>query len=141
MKHYLKSDELQCAYEEKRYDVLESLSKEKQIIETQIQELENKFKEPVLVRKTHNDMDTVCRCLDIIISFIQSVPIEKLSNSLLTFKEEFLQAEDIDIRYPGLYHRIFTLSCLFALIDKNTAIQSLEMICTPVRIRFKIYNN
>ncbi|GJQ68351.1 hypothetical protein Trydic_g16945 [Trypoxylus dichotomus] len=132
VKHHMKIDELKRAIDEKQYEIVDKLSKEAELFENQIKELQQKFAEPILVRKAHIDMDTVCRCLDIVISFFEILPIEKLPNSLLTFKEEFLTNKDIDVRYPGVYQRMFKLSCLYSVIDKDTALQSLETICAPL---------
>lgn len=86
----------------------------------------------MLVRKPHNDVDTVCRCLDVIISFIENVPIEKLPISLIALRDELLGNDEIDVQCAGIYHRIFKLSCLYSLVDKNIACQSLKTITTPV---------
>ncbi|KRT78380.1 HEAT domain-containing protein, partial [Oryctes borbonicus] len=136
VKHHMKTDELKKAIDEKQYEIVDKLSKEAAVFETQIKELQTKFAQPILVRKPHNDVEIICRCLDIAISFLEVLPIEKLPNSLVTFKEEFLTNNDIDIRYATIFQRIFKLSCLYSMIDRDAALQSLEGICAPVSRHF-----
>lgn len=127
------TDELKKAIDERQYELIDKLSKEGEILEQDLKDLEEKIKgQQVQVRKPRHDADTVCRCLDIIIAFLENIPISKLPNSLITFKDEFLQSGDINLESPGMYRRIFRIYCLYSIVDKNLALQKLELIYTPV---------
>lgn len=124
---------MKTAVEQRQYDLVDKLSKEGELLQKQVKEAEAKMNEQLPpVRHVRSDMETICRCLDIMIAFMENINFERIPDSLRTFKSEFFSQGDIDPHYAGGYSRIFKLTCLYSILDKTIATDNLETIYTPV---------
>lgn len=83
------------------------------------------------VKITKDDVETVCRCLDILISMLQLPGIKTMSDSLRSCKDEFVMPL-VTNKVSDIHWRVLKCIALFCIIDKPTAEETAKIICIPV---------
>ncbi|KAL1512881.1 hypothetical protein ABEB36_002391 [Hypothenemus hampei] len=81
--------------------------------------------------KKIDDMEVICKCLDIAFAFLQTAKIKKLTPSMISFKEDllidYLMYETEVVRLKAL--RCFAVCCIF---DQVSARQGIHIFSVPI---------
>ncbi|KAK9888126.1 hypothetical protein WA026_000397 [Henosepilachna vigintioctopunctata] len=97
----------------------------------QFEVLTNTFSQSEKVRTSKDDPETICRCLDILIGLLQTPSIIKMSEALLTCKDEFLMPL-MNNNISDIHWRFILCLGLFSVIDKDIAFQHANFMCLPI---------
>lgn len=83
------------------------------------------------VRIPRNDVQTLSKCLDILIAFLSSPTIKTLPVAIITLQKEFVQPLLIS-PLPEIYLKAMKLYGLVCIADKMMAQISVMFFCEPV---------
>lgn len=110
------------------------------VLKEQIKEAERKM-ESILaeyevyenVREAKNDVETILKCLDILIAFMQSPKINNLSGALRTILDSLVKPVVL-LMDPITGHKALKCFALMCYKDRNEALDAVQVFCAQVNI-------